>query len=165
MHGQPLTPHEWLAEVAYGASYLLLGMNGVVLLAALLISITVYLVYREILRRGVPRLIAFLLVLWCAAMTSPHWLARPHLFTFLFIAIWTPLAYPPFAGGAHSFMEIPPYHDNLGQHTWSVYRRIRYLGNHISCFAMGEFQGLKKNLHYNPQHVNCRGISLRCHLC
>ena len=91
MYGQPFTPHEWLAEVAYGASYLLLGMNGVVLLAALLISITVLLVYREILRRGVPRLIAFLLVLWCAAMTSPHWLARPHLFTFLFIAIWTPL--------------------------------------------------------------------------
>jgi hypothetical protein len=91
MSGQPLTPHEWLAQVAYGAVYIFLGMNGVVLLAALLISITVLLVYREIIRRGVPYLIAFILALWCAAMTSAHWLARPHLFTFLFIALWTPL--------------------------------------------------------------------------
>jgi hypothetical protein len=90
MYNQPFTPQEWLAQVAYGGFYMLLGMNGVILLSALLISIMVVLVYREIIRRGVPYLVAFILALWCAAMTSAHWLARPHLFTLLYIVIWTP---------------------------------------------------------------------------
>ncbi len=90
MYGQLFTPHEWLAQVAYGAAYLLFGLNGVVLLAALLIAMTVVLIYREILRREIPYLIAFGLAIWAAALTSVHWLARPHLFTFLFLALWTP---------------------------------------------------------------------------
>jgi hypothetical protein len=88
--GQPLTPHEWLAQIAYGAFDLLLGLNGVVLLTALVIATTIVLVYREITHLGIPRLLAFGLALWAAAMTSAHWLARPHLFTLLFLAIWTP---------------------------------------------------------------------------
>ena len=90
MPGQPLTPHEWLAQVAYGGADLLLGLSGVVLLAALVIALTIALVFREIARQGIPRLLAFGLALWAAAMTSAHWLARPHLFTLLFLALWTP---------------------------------------------------------------------------
>jgi hypothetical protein len=54
------------------------------------IAITAVLVYREILRRNLPHLIAFVLALWAVGMTSAHWLARPHLFTLLFLALWTP---------------------------------------------------------------------------
>jgi len=89
MAGQPLTPHEWLAQVAYGAGYMALGLNGVVLIAAVLIAATVTLIYREILRRTTSPLFSLGFGLLAAAATMIHWLARPHLFTFLYVALWT----------------------------------------------------------------------------
>jgi hypothetical protein len=90
MAGQPITPHEWLAQLAFGVSYKILGLAGVVFLISLVISISIVLVYREVVKRGIPHLWAIFLAIWCAAMTSAHWLARPHVFTFLFLALWTP---------------------------------------------------------------------------
>jgi len=90
MAGQPLTPHEWLAQVIYGAGYLALGLNGVVFIAALLIAETVTLVYREILRRTASPLFSFGFAFLAASAMMIHWLARPHLFTFLYVALWTP---------------------------------------------------------------------------
>jgi len=90
MAGQPLTPHEWLAQVAYGAGYMALGLNGVVLIAAVLIAATVTLIYREILRHTTSPLFSLGFGLLAAAATMIHWLARPHLFTFLYVALWTP---------------------------------------------------------------------------
>jgi len=88
MAGAPLTPHEWLAEVLFAAAYLILGLNGVVLLAALIIAITFVVIYRDALGRSSLRLTALGLTIWAAAASSLHWLARPHLFTFLFLALW-----------------------------------------------------------------------------
>lgn len=90
MAGQPLTPHEWLAQVSYGAGFLALGLNGVVLIAAILIAGTTTLVYQEILRRTTSPLFSLGFALLAASATMIHWLARPHLFTFLYVALWTP---------------------------------------------------------------------------
>jgi hypothetical protein len=89
MTGQRLVPHEWLAQIILSAAYLLMGLNGDVLLTAVIIAYTFILVYREILERGGFRLVALFVALWAAAASSLHWLARPHIFTFLFLAIWT----------------------------------------------------------------------------
>jgi hypothetical protein len=89
MNGQRLVPHEWLAQVILSAAYLLMGLNGDVLLTALMVAYTFILVYQEILGRGGFRLVALFVALWAAAASSLHWLARPHIFTFLFLAIWT----------------------------------------------------------------------------
>src|ERR1051325_19105 len=58
MQGKPLVPHEWLAEVGFSLVNGFIGLDGVVLLIALLIATTFTLAYREMLRRNVSRLVA-----------------------------------------------------------------------------------------------------------
>jgi hypothetical protein len=89
MTGAPLVPHEWLAEVLYALADRAMGLNGVVILSALLIAGAFTLVYTETLRRSQMPLLAFGLAFWGAAASSLHWISRPHLFTLLFLAFWT----------------------------------------------------------------------------
>ena len=86
--GLPLTTTEWLSEVLYAAANLAMGLNGVVLLAILVIALTCMLVFRETARRSRSYLAAFILVFWMVAATLFHWLARPHLFSWLMTVIW-----------------------------------------------------------------------------
>lgn len=88
MYGQPLIPHEWLSEVIFSLSYRFLGMDGVILLCALILSLTLVLIYRQTLQRSGLRILslAFTLMVWTTI--SFHWLARPHLLTMLMIVIW-----------------------------------------------------------------------------
>jgi len=94
--GAPLVPHEWLAGIVFYITYALLGLDGVVLLAAVLLAATFLLVYEETLRHPSPairtgsrvRLAALALTAWGAAITSLHWITRPHLFTMLFFALY-----------------------------------------------------------------------------
>jgi hypothetical protein len=91
MNGSPLVPHEWLSQIAFGLTETLMGLNGPVFLSAVIIAVTFFIKYTEITQRGIFPIIAAFTVLWAAAASSIHWLARPHIFTFLFMAIWTRL--------------------------------------------------------------------------
>lgn len=88
--GQPLTTTEWLSEALYAIPYLFMGLNGVVLLAALLIATTITLVFRETVSQSNSYFMAGLLAFWAIPATLFHWLARPHLFSWLALAIWAP---------------------------------------------------------------------------
>jgi hypothetical protein len=88
MTGAPLTPHEWLAQVLYALAYRLGGLNGVVLLCALLISFTFTLSFRQGYARGKLVLVALGWTVLAGATASLHWLARPHLFTLLMVPLW-----------------------------------------------------------------------------
>ena len=85
---QPYTPHEWLADVAFYFGYMLLGLNGVVLLASVLIAATFGLLYSEATAQNGQYVLTFLLMFLGAMVTSIHWVTRPHLFTMLFLAVW-----------------------------------------------------------------------------
>jgi len=85
---RPYTPHEWLADVIYYVAYVLLGLNGVVLLAGILIAVTFTVIYQEAISQNTGRIPAFLLMSLGGLVTSIHWVIRPHLFTMLFLAIW-----------------------------------------------------------------------------
>ena len=88
--GLPLTTTEWLSEALYAAAYLAMGLNGVVLLAVLLIAVTITLVFRETFRGSGSYILSFCLVFLIVPATMFHWLARPHLFSWLAFAIWVP---------------------------------------------------------------------------
>lgn len=88
MLGQPLTPHEWLSQVIFALIYRLAGLNGVVLLCALLIATTFTLVYRQVLQRSGMALLSMILAVFAAVTASIHWLARPHLWTMLMVVLW-----------------------------------------------------------------------------
>ena len=91
IYSKPIAVHEWFSEVIYGASYMLMGLNGVILVAALVLSITFLLVYRELIDRDTPRLLAFGLTIWAIFITMIHWLARPHLMSYISLALYAPM--------------------------------------------------------------------------
>jgi hypothetical protein len=89
MTGERLVPHEWLAQLIFGATYQLAGLGGVVFLISLLIALTFTLTFEEMSKKGIFRLIALPTAFLAAFASYLHWLARPHIFTFLFAALWT----------------------------------------------------------------------------
>jgi hypothetical protein len=86
--GQSRPPYEWLAEVLFSISHRLLNFDGVVLLTAIVISAAFLIVYLDSVHRSNMIIMAALLTLWAAAASSLDWLTRPHIFSFLLIAIW-----------------------------------------------------------------------------
>jgi len=89
MTGERLVPHEWLAQLIFGGIHKLAGLGGVVFLVSFLIALTFTLTFREMQNRGVFRLVALLTTFLAAFASNLHWLTRPHVFTFLFTAVWT----------------------------------------------------------------------------
>jgi hypothetical protein len=89
MTGERLVPHEWLSQLSLGAAHAAMGLRGDVLLIAILIATTFTLTYREMLRRNVFRIVALVIAILAASTSMLHWSARPHIFTFLFVALWT----------------------------------------------------------------------------
>jgi hypothetical protein len=90
MQGQPWYAWEWLYDAAIGAIHHFAGLNGVVFFTALLIALTFGLVFRMALARGANLPIAVLMLLLAVFASSIHFLARPHVLSWLFtvIAFW-----------------------------------------------------------------------------
>ncbi len=86
--GAPFITKEWLSEVLFAAAGNWLGWNGVVLVAALIIATTLTLLHRQLLAEGSDALLSTALVMLAALACSTHWLARPHLFTLLFVVVY-----------------------------------------------------------------------------
>lgn len=85
---QPWYAWEWLADVLMGWLHRTGGMQAVLLGAMLLICVTFFLLYHLIRRTSGSALIAFALTAVAAGGSAIHWLARPHLFTMLFLVIF-----------------------------------------------------------------------------
>ena len=84
-------PYEWLSQIIFAIAGRLLRLDGVILLTSLTIAVTFSLVYQFAIRRCGSTLISLILVFLAAGASSIHWLPRPHIFTFLFLAIWIEL--------------------------------------------------------------------------
>jgi hypothetical protein len=87
-NGVPIAPHKWLSGVFFYLAYLIFNERGIVILSAFLLATTFALIYSDGVIRTETRLPVFFLVVWGAAVTSLHWISRPHLFTMLMFAIW-----------------------------------------------------------------------------
>jgi hypothetical protein len=83
--GQPWIAHEWLAEVVFALFHKIGGLNGVVFLSTTLVSLTFYFLYKFLLYRQINPLLGIVLTVFAALASHLHWLARPHLFSFLFL--------------------------------------------------------------------------------
>lgn len=86
--GKSFAPHEWLAGVSFYIIYRIAGLNGIILLAALLLATSFTLLYSNGVEKSNSYLFPFLLVTWGAAISSLHWITRPHLFSMFFLVIW-----------------------------------------------------------------------------
>jgi len=86
--GEPWFAWEWLWDVIFGWLHQHLGMVAVVMASMMVISLTFALLYRLARRKCPNVLIAFGVTFLAMAASSIHWLARPHLFTVLFVVVF-----------------------------------------------------------------------------
>ncbi len=86
--GQPIISKEWLAEIIFAAAGRLGGLYGLSVVAALVIATAFALLHRLLVREGNDILVATLVVLLAVWAASTHWLARPHVFSFLMVLLW-----------------------------------------------------------------------------
>ncbi len=87
--GQAWFAWEWLADVVFALLFRQAGFKGVVLLSGLVITATVFIIFRCMLWRGANPLAAMAICLLGAGASSVHFLARPHIFTLLLMAVST----------------------------------------------------------------------------
>ena len=78
---------EWLTDILFAWLYSHGGLRTVVFFAMMLISLTFALLFR-LIRRKSNAIIAIVVTMIAAAASSIHWLARPHLFTLLFLVLF-----------------------------------------------------------------------------
>jgi hypothetical protein len=86
-NGQPWIAKEWLSQVALAVAYDMGGWGAVTTLCAAAIAFSFALMLRLLLRdiRSLP---ALLMTIAAVAMTSPHFLARPHVLAFPVMLLW-----------------------------------------------------------------------------
>jgi hypothetical protein len=105
--GRPSFPHEWLSQVLFAAIYNWLGLNGIVLLTALVVMLTWGIVFRLATHRSNSLFAALLLIALGTAAAQIHVLPRPHIFTYLLAAIWLTLLESIAQHGTRSWWVLP----------------------------------------------------------
>ena len=88
LYGESRPPYAWASQVVFGAADLLLGLDGVVLVSASVLAGSYLVAFLDARARSGKVLGALLLAVVAIAASSMNWLTRPHLFSFLFLAIW-----------------------------------------------------------------------------
>jgi hypothetical protein len=85
--GEPFLAYEWLSQVTYALVHSLAGLPGILLLAGVIIAATLALVVQYVRRAGGDSWLAFLTGMAAAVLMGSHWIARPHLFSFVALAV------------------------------------------------------------------------------
>ena len=85
--GEPWFAWEWLSDVLFAKLNALGGLQAVVLFGIALLCLTFSALFL-VVRRKANALVAISVTMLAAAASSIHWLARPHLFTLLFLVLF-----------------------------------------------------------------------------
>ncbi len=86
--GQPWFAWEWLWDILFAWLHQKAGLAAVVLASIAIICLTTAFLYQVVRRRCSNPIIAIAVTIAACAGSSLHWLARPHLFTMLFLVIF-----------------------------------------------------------------------------
>lgn len=85
---QPWFAWEWLYDVAVGKLEAWCGLNGVVWLTAVVIAAVFAWTFHLAVARGTNLLLALPLTLLAISAAMIHFLARPHVLSWLFVLVW-----------------------------------------------------------------------------
>jgi hypothetical protein len=85
--GAPWFAWEWLSDVLFARLNALGGLQTVVMFSILMLSLTFTALFLLVRRKSNP-IVAIAVTMLAAAASSIHWLARPHLFTLLFLVLF-----------------------------------------------------------------------------
>jgi hypothetical protein len=85
--GAPWFAWEWLSDVLFARLNALGGLQALVMFTILMLSVTFGALFLLVRRKSNP-IVAIAVTMLAAAASSIHWLARPHLFTLLFLVLF-----------------------------------------------------------------------------
>ena len=85
--GAPWCAWEWLSDVLFALAFRAAALKGVALLAGTVIAASLTVVFRHMLARGSGFFLALAITLVAAGASGVHFLARPHVFTLLLLAV------------------------------------------------------------------------------
>lgn len=88
MAGKPWFAWEWLYDVAVGQLAASFGLNGVVWFTAVIVAAVFAWMFHLLVARGTNLLVALVLVLLAVSASMIHFLARPHVVSWLFTLAW-----------------------------------------------------------------------------
>jgi hypothetical protein len=88
MQVSPWFAWEWLYDLGVGTLERSAGLNGVVLFTAVIVAGVFAWAFRLMVWRGTSVLIAVVLILLAASASMIHFLARPHVLSWLFTVSW-----------------------------------------------------------------------------
>jgi hypothetical protein len=88
MSGKTWYAWEWLYDVVFAAIHHVFGLNGVVFYSAAIIAATFVLALHLGLRRGGSLPITLFLLILALASSAVHFLARPHVLSWLLTVVW-----------------------------------------------------------------------------
>lgn len=88
MNGQPWYAWEWAYDAMVGAIHHAAGLTGVVFFSGLVIALTFALVLRMMLDRGANLPVAVIMLLLAVTASTIHFLARPHVLSWLLTVTW-----------------------------------------------------------------------------
>jgi len=88
MSGKPWFRWEWLYDLGVGGLERVTGLNGVVLITALVIAVVFGWTFRLLVGRGTNIFVAVVLVMLAAAASMIHFFARPHVVSWLLTLAW-----------------------------------------------------------------------------
>jgi len=106
--GEPWYAWEWLWDVLFGWLHQQWGMAAVVLGSLLVLCVCARMLYRMVRERCGDSLIAIAVTFVALAASSIHWLARPHLFTLLFLLVFYRILERVAAGRTQLIWWLPP---------------------------------------------------------
>ncbi|HLK19396.1 MAG TPA: hypothetical protein VKT81_10580 [Bryobacteraceae bacterium] len=88
--GAPWFAWEWLSDVVFGLLFRMGALKAIVLFSGVLIAVYATLLLRYAIWRGANALVAAALTFLAIGSASLHFLARPHLYTLVFLpaALW-----------------------------------------------------------------------------
>jgi hypothetical protein len=85
--GQPWYAWEWLSDVIFAVVHRHWGLAGVAALAGCVLALAAQVLLRHMLWRGANAVVSLATVLVSVSASSIHYLARPHVFTLLLLAV------------------------------------------------------------------------------
>jgi hypothetical protein len=84
----PWVAHEWLSEIIMALVHSVSGLTGIVIFFSFFIAIAYLLLFRMLRQESRDVLLGALIVCFAAVSSTPHWLARPHIFSLALTVIW-----------------------------------------------------------------------------
>jgi len=93
-HTGPFLTTEWLTQVSFALANRVGGLAANAVLAGLIIALAYALIVLYMRRSGVDPMLAYVVGIGAGVLGAPHWLARPHILTFLGLAVLLHLADP-----------------------------------------------------------------------